>query len=419
MSQLLEAAVGVEALPLDPFGAYPHWASRIAGLGGSEPSPDPAYIFATADSRPAIGPIKAMVHFHDLAMTQGTLLFEIRVRSAVAGAEQIPLTTIPLGAAELVAAGGVAALEFESYRNAFYAIACNINGETDICASEISVELDRQASPEDHSHSWEWPVGIEASRRPGIDAALVARVLTDLDMPRLETPQSQAGSPQQCRGPAFVSAMRTLHREPVGSFENWSLAYVLQAIARFSGDGPQRMLGFGEGQAPLLSYFAGQRSEIVGVRHATDRPPLDPGRELQRLRIPELCDETDFFAHAHLTVGDVRHSVPAFHDQFDVLWSIGVNRLMTPSEFIYFVVNGLVHAKPGGLAVHVFDYLEDHDGERGTSLTRQDIERIAVLALSHYNDVARLQFLHGINSPVQGAPLPFGMVLLRGGWQQG
>ena len=419
MSLLLEAADGVEALPLDPFGAHPQWASRIAGLGGQDAAPDPAYLFETGDSRPALGLNKAVVRFHDLAMSHGTLLFEVRVRSAVPGAEQVRLKTIPLGGDELIAAGGVVELEFESYRNAFYAISCAINGDTDIAASGLSVALDRQAAPDHHARAWDWPAGQKAGRRPGIEAALVSRVLTDLDLPTLELPQSQVGTPQQCREPAFNRAMKALHRDPVGSFENWSLAYVLRAIDRFAGDGPQRMMGFGDAQAPLLSYFAGQGNEVVGMRHAIDPPPLDPGRELETMRIPQLCSEQDYFDNVHLTVEDVRQTNPILHGRFDILWSIGVNRLMTQAEFVYFVVNGLAHAKPGGLAVHVFDYLEDHDGERGDSLTRHDIERMAVLALSHYNDVARLRFVHCIETPAQGAFLPFGIVLMRGGWQEG
>jgi hypothetical protein len=415
-----EAADGAEALPLDPFGAYPSLASRIVGLGGAEPSPDPSYVFATVDSRPAIGRVRATVRFHDLAITHGTMLFEVRVRSAVPGAEPSRLKTIVVDAAELVAADGVVELDFESYRNAYYAIACGINDETDIAASAVSILLDRRATPAEHGREWEWSAqgSVAARRRSGIEAALVSRSLTDLTTPRLEMPQSQVGSPLQCREPAFIEAMQALRRPPAGSFENWSLAYVLRAIDRFSATGARRMLGYGDDQAPLLSYFAGRGCEVVGMHHPTDREtPLDPGEALERLWVPELCDEADFFAHAHFTVGDIRQPFETFRDQFDVLWSIGANRLMTPQEFVYFVVNGLAHAKPGGLAVHVFDYVEDVEAERGVSLIRHDIERIAALALSHANEVARLQFLHGAPAPGKATPLPFGLVLLRGGAQ--
>jgi hypothetical protein len=77
--------------------------------------------------------------------------------------------------------------------------------------------------------------------------------------------------------------------------------------------------------------------------------------------------------------------------------------------------DGLVHVRPGGLAVHVFDYVEDVEAEQESSLNRHDIERIAALALSHANDVARLRFLHGAPSPDGRAPLPFGLAVLRGG----
>jgi hypothetical protein len=419
MSDLLDAAPdSKEALMLDPFGWRPQWASLIPGLGGDEPCPDPSYVFATMDSRPAIGRVCATVRFHNLVATRGTLLFEVRVRSAVPGSAHSRLKTVTIDAQELVAANGVVELGFESYRNAYYAIACGINDETDLAALHISVSIDRRATPDQHGREWEWSAtsGVSASRRRNYAAALVGRSLTDLGTPRLEEPMSQVGSPLQCHEPAFAEAMKTLRRDPVGTFDNWSLAYVLRAISRFSGQERCRMLGYGVDEAPLLSYFAGRHCEVVGMRHVLDNEaPLDPGHELQRLWVPELCDEADFFVHAHLVTGDIRQTMPTLHDQFDVIWSIGVNREMTPGEFVYFVVNGMIHAKLGGLAVHVFDYVEEVEGDRGNSLTRHDIERIAALALSHNIEVARLQFQHGAASPDKGTRLPFGLVLLRGG----
>ncbi len=409
-----EGADRADALPLDPYGTDPDRASLIAGLGGTQPSPDPSYVFATADSRPAIGRVRATVRFHDLAITHGTLLFEVRVRSAVPGAAAERLKTVVVDAAELVAADGVVVLDFESYRNAYYSVACGINDATDIAATAISVAFDRRATVVEHGREWEWTTGV-AGRRPGIETTLIGRVLTSRDVPRLEAPQSQVGSPLQCREAIFTDAMRALRRMPAGTFENWSLAYVLQAIARFSAKGARRMLGYGEDQATLLSYFAGQGCEVVGMRHAIDREiPLDPGQALQQLWVPELCDEADFFARTHYTAGDIRRPFGTFLDHFDVMWSIGCNRVMTPQDYIYFIVNGMVHVKPGGLAVHVFDYVEDEKEGQGDRLTRHDIERIAVMSLSWNHDVARLHFLHDTTLPEPGMTLPFGLVLLRG-----
>lgn len=406
-----------EPLLLDPFGVHPRWTSRISGLGGDQAAPDPAYVFLTYDSRPGIGRVCATVRFHNFQATRGTFLFEVRTRSAVPGAEHSLLRAITIAAGDLAVADGIMELAFESYRNAYYAIACSINDETDAAATYISISVDQRATPAQHGREWEWQGGA-TSRRPGIEGALVRRSITDLGIPRLEEPMSQVGTPLQCREPAFADAMRTLRREPVGTLENWSLAYVLRAIAYFSGEGPRRMLGYGSDEAPLMSYFAGRGCEVVGMRHMPDREvPLDPGQALQRLWVPELCDEADFYAHAHFVRGDIRRPIDPIRDQFDVLWSIGANREMTPENFVHFVVNGLVHARPGGLAVHVFDYVEGFGTEHGHNLTRHDIERIAALALSHNNDVARLRFVHDAAPP--GTPLPFGLVLLRGGARQG
>lgn len=421
MSDVLEAAPDfAEALLLDPFGSHPHWASGIPGLGGQEPAPDPSYVFLTLDSRPAIGRVRATVRLHDLCATRGTLLIEIRVRSAFPGADPSRLRTVSLDLADLARSGGVAEVEFESFRNAFYAIAGSINDATDATASHVSVSIDRRATEEEHGKAWGWrSASLAADRpRPNADSAMIGRLLTDLALPSLGEPVSQVGSPSQCRETAFAEAMGILRRAPTPSFGNWSLAYVLRAITRFAGDvDAATVLGFiTEGtDAALVSHFA-RTSEIMAMRHAPPAagPALDPGAELKRLWLPELCDEASFFSHAHFTAGDIRLPPVSLRDQFDVVWSIGANRAMTRREFVNFAVNGLSSAKPGGFAVHVFDYVEDVAARDGTALTRHDIERLATMALSHGNEVAHLRFRHD-STPAPGSVLPFGIVLRRGG----
>lgn len=420
MSDVLVADPEFEkALPLDPFGSHPQWSSRIVGLGGHDIAPDPSYVFLTLDSRPAIGRVSIRICFVDLVATLGTLLIEIRVRSAFPGSEPSRLQTVTVDLRHLVEAGGIVELSFESYRNAYYAVAGSINDETDASASHVSIMVNRRATPTEHGKQWGWRAGQEGSvtRRPDIESALIGRSMTDLAMPRLDMPMSQVGSPLQCREDGFAKAMNALRRDPAPTIENWSLAYVLQAIARFDGtQEPRKMLGYVADESPLLSYFASKEHEIVGIRHVeqcTEQP--DPGRELERMWMPELCDEANYFAHAHFTTGDIRLHFENFRDQFDILWSIGANQVMSSQELVYFVVNGLSHVKPCGLAVHVFDYSENAGDDPTPSLSRYDIERMAALALAHGNDVARLQFRHGAANPEPGSRLPFGMVLLRGG----
>jgi hypothetical protein len=422
MHETLEADPDfAKALLLDPFGARPQWTSIISGLGGNDPPSDPAYAFLTLDSRPAIGVVTATVRFFDLAATRGTLLIELRARSTFPGSDPARLRTISLDLAELARSGGVVAFDFASYRNAVYAIYGSINDTTDVTASHISVSIDRRATAEQHGLPWGWRNGADRYIRtdgpPNIAASMIDRLLTDLSPPSLNAPESQVGSPMQCREPCFTEAMGRLKRPPVPSFENWSLAYVLRAIERFARPvNGSRMLGFvDDSKTPLLSHFASERHEIVGMRHVTHPDNLtDPGAELHGLWVPELCDEAEFFANAHFTAGDIRLPPQSFRDQFDIIWSIGANRVMSPAEFVNFVVHGLSSAKPGGLAVHVFDYMEAADAQESACLARHDIERLATLALSHLNDVAQLHFRHE-TAPTSGQVLPFGIVLRRGG----
>jgi hypothetical protein len=287
------------------------------------------------------------------------LLFEIKVRSVIPGSEPSRLDTVVVDIEELIAAHGIVELSFESFRNANYAIACSINDKTDLAASHISVTVDRRATEEQHGRNWDWSGNvIAATRRTDIAPALIGKSLTDLERPQLET---------RCRSLVCLPSVWkrslvgrcTLGRNSVPSAENWSMAYILQAINRFGSEQDRsRMLAYGTGEGALLSHFASLGNEVVAMRHrAAMDEGSDPGRELNRLWVPALCSEADFFENTHLVAGDIRHPVQAFRDQFDVIWTVGANREMTPDEFVNFVVGGLIHVKPGGLAIHVFDYI--------------------------------------------------------------
>jgi hypothetical protein len=419
MDDILEAAPEIKKpLPLDPFGAHPQWTSRISSLGGHEACGDPGYVFATLHCRPALGRVSVQIQLHEMTATCGALRFSLRVCSAFPGAPSSDFQEHTVDATALARAGGILALDFESHHNARYGVTCHTEGTCDVTAEHISVTISARAGPQAQGRPWGWTGKGKAiaRRRAGIDETLVERLLTDLDLPTLEAPMSQAASPQQCGEQAYRDALQLLGREPIASFDNWAQAYVLRAITRFgTADTPCRMLGYAAGEAPLLSYFAKRGAEVVGLCHAApDAARSDPGRLLEDLRCAPLCDEKSFFDHAYAFAEDTRHPIEPLRDQFDVLWSIGAQRWMTQQEFAYFVVNSLAHVKPGGLAVHVFNYVENNEAEITAALTRGQIERIAALALSFGNDVVRLRFRHGADLPSSEAPLPFGIVLLRG-----
>ncbi|WP_159982104.1 MULTISPECIES: hypothetical protein [unclassified Novosphingobium] len=412
-----------EPLHLDPFGSHPGRASRLPGLGGHEPSADPSYVFQTLHCRPAITRVRATICFSELSATHGTLVVQVLARSAFPGADSVALETKVFDIAELARTGGIVEVGFDSFRNALYAIAGSINDETDATASHISISVDQRATSEQHGKDWGWRSTPLTASASGPDEAMIQRLLKDLIPPTLEEPSSQVGSPNQCRQPAFASAMEALHRPAKPSFENWSLAYLLRAIDRFA---PRKtdcnMLGYiGDGPMPLISYFAARQCEVLAMRSSpSDAEKPDPGAELLNLFIPELCEEDEFFAHAHFTAGDIRYPPPSFRDQFDIIWSIGANRVMTPHDFANFVVNGLSSAKPGGVAIHVFDYVEDVNATDTNCLTRNNIERMTTMALSHFNEVARLRFQREATPPSFVTPdtaqvLPFGIVIRRGG----
>lgn len=421
MNDAIKMAEAVEApLALDPFGSHPSWASGIAGLGGTEPAGAPDYAFMTLFCRPALGRVRARIVLHELAAQHGTLHLEIHVKSAFPGAEAWCLQSVAIDLAQLVAKGGVHEIEFASFRNSLYAVFGRIDGHADATASHLSISIDRRASADEHGKPWGWRLRGHAPKPAEMVAGLplIRRQLADQGVPSLEEPVSQVGMPSQCQQPAFSTIADALDLPRRATPDAWAMAYVLRVIQAYAGGrSAKRMLAYpASAGIPLISHFAGQGWEILGLGHR----PLhaerrDPGAELQELRVPALCDEADFFSHVHFTFGDIRLPPSSMHDQFDVIWSIGANRLMSKREFSNFVVNGLICARPGGLAVHVFDYIDDVDSGEDAMLTRHDIERMVVMALSHHNEVAPLRFNAGKDSGTgKASAVPFGVIVRRG-----
>ncbi len=403
-------------LAVDPFGSFPSWASRVTGLGGSEPAADPEYVFMTLFCRPALGRVRALVTFHDLVASHGTLQLTIHVKSAFPDAEAWRLHNVTVDLADLAASGGICEIAFDSFRNSLYAVSGEIATDGHVSAAHLSVSLDRRASPDEHGRPWGWRLRVQSRKtvRGSVNLPVIQRQLSDQNIPDLECPVSQVGVPSQCLHPSFGTIAQALGLPLRATPEAWAQAYVVRVIeAHTQRHSATRMLAYPtQDTVALVSYFASQGIEILSVGHkplVAGRP--DPGDELHNLHRPAICDEAEFFAHAHLTFGDIRLPPPSLHDQFDVVWSIGANRQMSRREFADFVVNGLICAKPGGLAVHVFDYIDDVDAEGPDVLTRHDIERMTVMALSHHNDVAPLRFNAAID---QRATLPFGLIVRRG-----
>lgn len=407
-------------LPVDPFGSKPHWASLIPGLGGSEPAPNPTYVFETLETRPALGAVCFCLKFSDIRATMGTLLVEVKAISAFPGMEPTRLQSVVMPLQELVDAGGEMEISIESRRNTFYLLSGTINDETDLAASGLSIIVDRRATKAQHGKGWGWRAGsaldATSSDAAEVHPAMITHQMTDLGLPSLAEPVSQVATARQFREPCFDRWMDILQMGGEVSPDAWSMAYLLQAIETYGPtQGSVSMLAFAEQCSPLISHFASRGYEVLAARQRGDRDPdpVDPGAALEALFYPALCDGEAFYDHAHFATCDIRQPPATFFSQFDIMFSVGMNRQLTTTDFINFAVGGLAFVKPGGLAVHVFDYVEEHE-RKTDALDRHAVERLVAMAISYLNDAAKLRFRHGEGRIILD-PRPFGIVLRRGG----
>jgi hypothetical protein len=403
-----------DALAIDAFGSEPAWASRIVGLGGHAPAPDPSYVFRTLPVRPAIGRVVFHVVFQRLTATRGTLLLDVKAVSAFPGAEASSLETVSVSLPGLISTGGLVEIAVVARRNTLYIVEGWINDESDIQCAGISVSVDRRATPEEHGRDWNQSER-EARRVGRIEDAMIASWMTKLELPSFDEPTSQAWTPRQGRSSAFRQKVGELRLGDLADEDAWRQAFVVQALEAYGAlDGPSGGVGFDEGETAIPSALAARGCEILATKHIEpgDVAP-DPGLMLEKLHDPRISDPAKFFDHVHFTSCNLNAIPAAFSNKFDFLWSINANRRIEVDYFYYFIMNCMICLRSEGLAVHIFDFAE-RAGGTNRAIDRGGVERLVVNALSHLNDVSHLKFRYGRLGKSPSGERPFGLIVRRG-----
>ncbi|MBX7187295.1 MAG: class I SAM-dependent methyltransferase [Vicinamibacteria bacterium] len=149
----------------------------------------------------------------------------------------------------------------------------------------------------------------------------------------------------------------------------WELAYVLQAC-RESGmmRASARGLGFGCGQDPLASYFAGRDLKITATDLPLDRVQSAGWEQsgqhasaLDSTHKPYLVSRDQFEKNVRLRHVDMNDIPPDLAD-FDFCWSVcALEHLGSIEKGLRFVENSLATLRPGGLSVHTteFNFADD------------------------------------------------------------
>ncbi len=403
---------------IDAFGYAPNHASRIHGLGGSKPSADGAYVFCTVPVRSMPGPITFTIQFNDLQATCGTLVLQIFAVSAIPGVEATPSTATVISMADLARSGGLHHIETVGRRNMLYAVAGHIYDETDATAIGVTISLDQGLAPD----PWE-PRSIgpaTGTRAPGVSAGGLHRAarLVSLAPPNLDNPVSQGWTAEQCRQRPFAEWMEVLHQPAQSTRINWAAAYILQSLRSFGAlQSGAAGLGFGVLEQSLPAILAARGCSVLATApHHDAAPDGDPALALEQRCRPDLCQRDRFFENVRFATVDSA-AIPQTLRDFDFLWSAGMgDEAGTTEKFQHFVESSMHCLKPGGLAVHVFQWAPAGGRRlhRGFVYDRPAIERIALSLISRGHEVAQLKFQYDARtSSKDGDAVPFGLIARR------
>lgn len=411
-------------LPIDPFGAAPHLASRVIGLGGDRAPPNPAYVLETNPVRAAVGPIVFVVEIDQLQATSGTLVLHILARPAHLKTDLAPVATIAVSMADLMAHQGVACITTMGRRNMLYSVAAELSDDSDATASAIRVSLDRR---EESDPAWQpRDVAARLAALPQRGPALRDKPeLISMRSPLLMSPVSQAMTPRQFAEPVFAERMADLDRQGSrGEPGAWEDAVILQGLRYYGvlSSGAPRGLCFDRAGRGLPAYIASQGGSITVVRDWPGAPPVeDLADALADLARPAVCRPGVFEASVHLTTAAALDRGDEVAN-FDFLWSKGISDTVAgKAAFGHFLLDSMRYLRFGGIAIHVIGYGATRGaageigvGAKPSHFIRQEIERLALSLVAQGQEVAQLKFaVEEIGTPDVGAPIPFAILARR------
>lgn len=400
-------------LPIDPFGAAPHLASRIPGLGGSLAPPNPAYVMESNPLRTAIGQIVFIVEFCDLQATAGTLVLHVLARPEHMKSVSTPVATIAVSMTDLVAHQGIACIGAVGRRNMLYSVSAELSDDSDATASAIRLSLNRR---EESDPSWR-PRDAASKRAALPERGPALRdqpELISMRPPRLAAPVSQPMTPSQLAESIFAERLAELGLADDRSTWAWAEVMLLQSLRYYSAlVSGARGLCFDRGVRAMPAYVAAHGGSMTIVRDGPGTAgdaACDTG--IEALTRPALCPPETFAGAVHVATAAALDSAEEVAD-YDFLWTVGLAD--TPAgkaAFPHFLIDCMRYLRFGGMAVHLVGY-GAMDGA-ATHFTRPEIERMALSLVAQGQEVAQVKFaVAEIGMPEPGAPIPFAILARR------
>lgn len=363
-------AVEGEAIDLDPFAFWPDVESRLAGLGGAQPSDNPSYAFHTLYISCGTGPIVFTVRFAGLQAQRGTLILRVHELPEVMGAQARQVAISQTQLADLIRGDGTVSLPAFARAGNHYALLGFIYGDTVAAASGVAIEVARRM-PDPNDPARRTDYRAEAERVAATPQVIGEREGT------LVTPVSQLCTVRQINEPVFgaiIAQLGDLGDVPV--IDRWEYAFLARVLDRYDvARSGASGLGIGALDDPIAPWLVGHGCTLMLTTPGEVPADLDlpPGVEVRSLD-PQAIDGLAGFDFAWATrAGGVG----------------GSDR----QELLRFIEDTLRALKPGGLMTLVvpIDVAPRPIGHQGGPLIRRpDIDRIALLLLSRGHQVAQL-----------------------------
>lgn len=389
------------AIPVEAFAFWPTVVSRLAGLGGSEPSPDPAYVFHSAYLEIAPGDVECTLRFDRLAGELGVITFRVNALSDGPGAHATTVTAWTMPLRDLAAQGGQAIGQFQAAPGMRYAIMGHIYDETDTRAEALTIEFQTVQRSDAYKEQ------LEKARKSVFGQRLFRRAnrMISNEPATLADPVSQTCTSAQFEEPAYGDWLRRLDLPFHKHRKQWEFIYILQALERYGMlEHGARGLGFGVGIEPLPAAMAAAGVTVVASDLGADDDRArdwslshQHAQTVEQLRNPAVCANEIFDRSVSFRPVDMNRIDPDLRG-FDFCWSsCAFEHLGSIQAGLDFVRNSVDCLKHGGLAVHTTELNlvsndQTVDNEGTVLFRRRDIEKLAVDLSSRGHFVAQIKY---------------------------
>ena len=202
--------------------------------------------------------------------------------------------------------------------------------------------------------------------------------------PSMEKPVSQLCTAAQCEEPAFKEILQAMAMLPRLHRGVWQHVYVVSVLATLGCIAPGRSaLGLGVRRERIPALLASRGVAVVAIADP-GRVPDQEARGGLHLFHPEVVHLEDFEALAHYHEADLRDPRADLGAGYDAVWSCALAQHMGSVERVLgFLERSLDVLKPGGVAVHTFDFnisSDDQTVDRADFAIprRRDMEALAL-----------------------------------------